>query len=129
MQNKTAKGKPSKQASQKKPPIQKVKEVIETTGIEPVELKVEEAKPVEAKPEEAKPEEAKPIEVNGYQVPRGEEDFVHVRIKKMDGFDPVTGEPRSKPYIQKYGKREWKSIKEATSEIGYSVEVLHQPNF
>lgn len=93
--------------------------VIETTGIEPVEVKVEEAKPVEAKP----------IEVNGYQVPRGEEDFVHVRIKKMDGFDPVTGEPRSKAYIQKYGKREWKSIKEATSEIGYSVEVLHQPNF
>lgn len=101
-----------------------MKEVIENTGIEPVELKVEEAKPVEAKPEEAKP-----IEVNGYQVPRGEEDFVHVRIKKMDGFDPVTGEPRSKAYIQKYGKREWKSIKEATSEIGYSVEVLHQPNF
>lgn len=104
-------------------------EVIETTGIEPVELKVVEAKPVEATPVEAKPEEAKPIEVNGYQVPRGEEDFVHVRIKKMDGFDPVTGEPRSKAYIQKYGKREWKSIKEATSEIGYSVEVLHQPNF
>lgn len=123
MQNKTAKGKPSKQASQKKPPVQKVKEV-DNTGIEPVELKVEEAKPVEATPVEAKP-----IEVNGYQVPRGEEDFVHVRIKKMDGFDPVTGEPRSKAYIQKYGKREWKSIKEATSEIGYSVEVLHQPNF
>ena len=119
MQNKTAKGKPSKQASQKKPSKVKEEAVIETTGLEPVELKEVELKPVEAKP----------VELNGYQVPMGEEDLVHVMITKGQRFDPNTGKEIIKPYLQKFGKREWNSLKEQMYKLGYKIELLYEPKF
>jgi len=67
--------------------------------------------------------------VNGFKVPKGEEDFVHVRISKGNRFDPNTGKELVKPSIKVYGKREWKSIEASMQSLGFQVEVLHKPNF
>jgi len=67
--------------------------------------------------------------VNGYLVPKGEEDFVHARITKGQRFDPNTGKELSTPYIQKFGKREWKDIEVSVAKLGYKVEILHLPKF
>lgn len=131
MQNKTAKGKPSKKASQPKP--KKVQETQEVQALNPSiapdEISTNEVKPSEVTPTKIAPENVAPVEVNGYVVPKGEEQFVHVKLTQNQRFNPETGEEISKPRIQKFGIREWYDIEKSLAKLGYKVEVLFMPKF
>lgn len=125
MQNKTAKGKPSKQASQKKPSKVKEEAVIEPST-EPNVISTE-GKSISTEPKEEPNTEVPSL--NGYKVPIGEEDLVHVMITRGQRFDPNTGKEIIKPYLQKFGKREWNSLKEQMYKLGYKIELLYEPKF
>lgn len=60
-----------------------------------------------------------------YQVPKGEEGLVHARIIREE-YDPKTGKPLFKAFVQKWNPAEWANFLRAPH--GYTVqEVLHDP--
>lgn len=99
------------------------------------EAEEEPKKAVETKPAEAekKPvaEETKPAaeETKPAYVPApGTETMVHLRIVQGKKFNPNTGEPMSKPYVQMFTYPEWTLFKQRYKVLGYSIEgVLHDP--
>lgn len=67
------------------------------------------------------------ITAENYAVPKGEERYVHAKIE-IKQFNPKTGARISKPRIQVFGRKAWKSIvKESLIKQGYDIEVLHNP--
>lgn len=70
-----------------------------------------------------KPE--KPI----YDVPKGTEKMVHVKIISGNRFDPKTGKEINYPIIQMFTFGEWELFKKNHKLLGYTItEVLHDPN-
>lgn len=67
-------------------------------------------------------------EVNAanYIVPAGEEGSYHV-IQEITTFDQRTGKRLSKPRVQKYGPKEYKSIARILKQQGYEITVLYDP--
>lgn len=67
-------------------------------------------------------------EVNAanYIVPAGEEGTYHV-IQEITTFDQRTGKRLSKPRVQKYGPKEYKSIARILKQLGYEITVLYDP--
>lgn len=63
----------------------------------------------------------------GFTPEKGEEDLVHVQVVRGDRFDKNTGEEISKPFMQKYGKKEWMQIRQHSASIGLSYEVIYEP--
>ena len=66
------------------------------------------------------------VTAENYLVPKGEENTYHVR-QEITTFDQRTGRRLSKPRVQKYGAKEFKSIERILRQQGYSVEVLYDP--
>lgn len=61
-------------------------------------------------------------------VPKGEEHLYHCRIE-IKKFDPETGERKSKPRIQVFGKKSFETfVLHNLRKQGYTVDVLHDPN-
>lgn len=69
----------------------------------------------------------KKAEKKGYEVPEGEEDFVHVSQWKGDLFDPKTGKEVASKTIQKYDAKEFANFAKYSTSLGYSYEVLYTP--
>lgn len=68
-----------------------------------------------------------PQQKAGYQPGKGEENDVHALIE-IPAFDPVTGERRSRPYIQKFQPGAWKQFQANGPRLGYWVqELLYAP--
>lgn len=62
-----------------------------------------------------------------YVCPKGEEQFYHVVLERKR-FDQETGERLSKPFLQKYGKKEFEtSLKRRFEALGYTVTIVHDP--
>ncbi|MFZ4705541.1 MAG: hypothetical protein ACOYMF_05980 [Bacteroidales bacterium] len=59
-----------------------------------------------------------------YEVPEGEENSIHVLLE-TERF--VKGTKVSEPFVQKFGKNEWRSVKNQLQGQGYTVEVLFAP--
>lgn len=71
---------------------------------------------------------AKPEKKEGYQVPKGTENLVHLSIVRGEQFDPNTGKEISEPYIQMFTFGEAKTFKERYKLLGYVIKkVLHDP--
>lgn len=63
---------------------------------------------------------------NNYEVPKGEEDYVHIEIHKKE-FDPLTGQAVHKPFIHKTTQVGYLQFLKTNKE--YSIEkVLHLPD-
>ena len=68
------------------------------------------------------------LTAENYIVPKGEERFYHCIIEVVQ-YDPKTGKRLSKPRVQKFGKKTFESIVEASlKKQGYSLTILHDPN-
>lgn len=79
------------------------------------------------KPQEAKvPNEPVTPAAPKYAVPKGEEDLYHVELSK-NVFDPNTGKPVFKPFIQKYNIKMWHTIMDFLKRDGYVLNILHDP--
>lgn len=64
---------------------------------------------------------------DNYIVPKGEEGDYHCIIE-IKQFDPKTGRRLSKPMVQKFDPKSWKSGVERNLRIqGYDIIVLHDP--
>lgn len=60
-----------------------------------------------------------------YQVPKGEENHIHVRLR-VKQYDPNTGQPMHKPFIQKFEGRGWEGFLRHRNGLEI-LEVLHAP--
>ena len=61
-----------------------------------------------------------------YQCPLGEERLYHVKMERVR-FSEVDGKRASKPYIQKFGKKEYAKLHNDFVKQGYTVEIMHDP--
>lgn len=62
------------------------------------------------------------------QIPEAELHLVHACITKP-GFNPLTGEPLYKAFVQKFTVREWNDFAAHGPRQGYEVkEVIHAPD-
>lgn len=60
-----------------------------------------------------------------YACPKGEEHLFHVKIENRQ-FDERTGERKSHPRIQKFGRKAFRStMYSALKRAGYTIEILH----
>ncbi|MEG0579183.1 MAG: hypothetical protein RR490_04630 [Niameybacter sp.] len=121
------------EASKKAKPAAFTKEQQEqldniVVGIVDVEEAIDELKALEAEIyAKAKAElEAEPEE-KPYEVPAGEEGFVHVKLIKGNLFDKMTGKPITTAHVQKFGVREFEAFQASAHVLGYTYTVLHQP--
>ena len=68
------------------------------------------------------------LTADNYACPRGEELLFHVKIENVL-FDDRTGERKSHPRVQKFGRKAFVStILPALKKSGYTVDVLHNPD-
>lgn len=67
------------------------------------------------------------ITADNYIVPKGEERYFHVKIE-VKQFNPKTGVKISTPTIQTFGPKMYRAIMaKQLKRLGYSIEVLHNP--
>lgn len=63
-----------------------------------------------------------------YELPKGTEKYVHLSIVRGRRYDPNTGKPISKAYVQMFTYSEWLLFKKNFRGLGYTIEkVLHDP--
>lgn len=63
-----------------------------------------------------------------FEVPKGTEKMVHVKIAEGNRFDPKTGKEINFPKYQAFTYGEWQLFKKNHKLLGYTiVEVLHDP--
>ena len=86
------------------------------------------ADPVVVQPETEQPTEPKEQTATKpkYTVPKGEENLYHVELSK-NVFDPSTGKPVFKPFVQKYNIKMWNTIVDYLKRDGYTLNILHSP--
>lgn len=74
-------------------------------------------------------EKSEKLEKPAYNVPKGTEKMVHVKIISGNRFDPKTGKEINHPIIQMFTFGEWELFKKNHILLGYTItEVLHDPN-
>lgn len=61
-----------------------------------------------------------------YQVPKGEEGYVHYTIEKLS-YDPRTGQKVSRQEVVKTNERMFEGVKVNLEKQGYIVNILHHP--
>jgi hypothetical protein len=61
---------------------------------------------------------------SGHVINAHEKHLVHAKIQS-GGFDPNTGEPSSKPFVQKFDPKEFVNMTKTQAFAGMKVEVLH----
>lgn len=66
------------------------------------------------------------VTAENYLVPKGEEGSFHV-VQEIKTFDQRTGKRLSRPRVQKYGVKEFPSVKRILLQQGYDLTVLYDP--
>ena len=82
----------------------------------------------QANEESAETVKANGPDADGYRVDKAEAHIVHVQLE-IPQFDSLTGARLSKPFVQKFGVKEFEAAKENGGFTGYAVKVLHSPAF
>lgn len=81
---------------------------------------------IELAPEDKAPE-AKTSKAK-YEVSKGTEKMVHVKISTGNRFDPKTGKEINHPILQMFNFGEWNLFKKNYKLLGYTiVEVMNDP--
>lgn len=63
-----------------------------------------------------------------YEVPKGTEKLVHVKLSTGNRFDPKTGKEINKPIPQMFNYGEWELFKKNYKLLGYTItEVMNDP--
>lgn len=63
-----------------------------------------------------------------YEVPKGTEKLVHVKLSTGNRFDPKTGKEINKPVPQMFNYGEWQLFKKNYKLLGYTItEVMNDP--
>ena len=63
-----------------------------------------------------------------YEVPKGTEKLVHVKLSTGNRYDPKTGKEINKPVPQTFNYGEWQLFKKNYKLLGYTiVEVMNDP--
>ena len=63
-----------------------------------------------------------------YEVPKGTEKLVHVKLSTGNRYDPKTGREINKPVPQMFNYGEWQLFKKNYKLLGYTiVEVMNDP--
>lgn len=63
-----------------------------------------------------------------YEVPKGTEKLVHVKLSTGNRYDPKTGKEINKPVPQMFNYGEWQLFKKNYKLLGYTiVEVMNDP--
>ena len=90
---------------------------------EQIELAADDEAPKEE--ETPKKEEAQAAK---YEVPKGTEKLVHVKLSTGNRFDPKTGKEINKPVPQTFNYGEWQLFKKNYKLLGYTItEVMNDP--
>lgn len=67
------------------------------------------------------------VNAGNYIVPAGEEHLYHV-LQEQQRFNAETGKRLSKPFVQKYGKKEFETIVQRQLRLqNITMVVLHEP--
>lgn len=63
-----------------------------------------------------------------YEVPKGTEKLVHIKLSTGNRYDPKTGKEINKPVPQTFNYGEWQLFKKNYKLLGYTiVEVMNDP--
>ena len=63
-----------------------------------------------------------------YEVPKGTEKLVHVKLSTGNRYDPKTGKEINKPVTQTFNYGEWQLFKKNYKLLGYTiVEAMNDP--
>lgn len=63
-----------------------------------------------------------------YEVPKGTEKLVHVKLSTGNRYDPKTGKEINKPVPQTFNYGEWQLFKKNYKLLGYTItEVMNDP--
>ena len=80
---------------------------------------------IELAPADETPETATTVK---YEVPKGTEKLVHVKLSTGNRYDPKTGKEINKPVPQTFNYGEWQLFKKNYKLLGYTiVEVMNDP--
>lgn len=80
---------------------------------------------IELAPADEAPKTATTVE---YEVPKGTEKLVHVKLSTGNRYDPKTGKEINKPVPQTFNYGEWQLFKKNYKLLGYTiVEVMNDP--
>ena len=94
---------------------------------EAAKISVEDAKADYLKKKEAEAQARTKAAQNGSYVPKeNERNIFHVKLDKP-AFDPKSGKKISKEYIQKFTAAEWNSFVKNSSGLGYTMEIMWNP--
>lgn len=108
----------------KKKPANK-KGVATPKGTKVKEVEVKETKDVIPTSEEIKDKNHIMGKTESYNVHPMERDLYHVSLEKVK-FNSDTGERLSKPFVQKFDKREWANFQKY-GDKGYTINILWSP--
>jgi hypothetical protein len=88
---------------------------------------IEEAKANYTKVKEAEVQIRIKAAQNGTYIPKeSERGIFHVKLDKP-AFDPKSGAKLSKEYIQKFTQAEWNQFLKNSSGLGYTMEIMWNP--
>lgn len=77
---------------------------------------------------ELAPADEAPTAAKKYEVPKGTEKLVHVKLSTGNRFDPKTGKEINKPVPQTFNYGEWQLFKKNYKLLGYTItEVMNDP--
>lgn len=77
---------------------------------------------------ELAPEDETPTTTAKYEVPKGTEKLVHIKLSTGNRFDPKTGKEINKPVPQMFNYGEWQLFKKNYKLLGYTItEVMNDP--
>ena len=63
-----------------------------------------------------------------YEVPKGTEKLVHIKLSTGNRYDPKTGKEINKPVPQTFNYGEWQLFKKNYKLLGYTItEVMNDP--
>ena len=80
---------------------------------------------IELAPEDEAPKTATTAK---YEVPKGTEKLVHVKLSTGNRYDPKTGKEINKPVPQTFNYGEWQLFKKNYKLLGYTItEVMNDP--
>lgn len=109
----------------------KLQEELDNVAVSLVDVnEIYEEKAAEAgaeKPEQQETEE-KPKAAAKYEVAKGTEKLVHIKIVSGRRYNPNTGKEMTKPTVQLFTFAEWQLFKKNFKGLGFIItEVLHDP--
>lgn len=99
---------------------------------QPTDSQPDTEQPTDSQPETEKPKptpkKGEKVLAKSFEPPNRDKRKVFLKIRRGTKFDPNTGKPIGKPYVQAFNYGEWVNFAKNYDKLGFTVmEVLYDP--